>query len=183
MQPRSIYSDPVRLGFLTLTAPLLIQMFHESEHVMQIVQKYAWHWRTFPGVLGRWFDFEWIHFLYNGALWIALLAAWIIYSRNPGIWRASARAASALKFVVYFQAYHWLEHWVRMVQYYIGILKPPGIAGQFISTVELHFLFGTIVTIAMLVAYVGFRPWSVLRIQVWFDFGSSNDEQAAHITH
>src|SRR5436190_19442898 len=118
MQTRSITNDPVRLGFVTFTATLVIQLFHEVEHVVQLLQKYAWHWSKYPGLLGRWFDIEWVHVLYNGALWFALLATWIIYRKNPGIWRASARAASSLAFVAAFQGYHWIEHLVRMIQYY-----------------------------------------------------------------
>jgi len=181
MRSRSIIDDPVWLGFLTFTPTLLIQLFHESEHVMQMLEKYVWHWRTFPGLLGQWFDFEWIHFLYNGALWVALLATWIIYRNNPRIWRPSALAASALSFVVIFQGYHWFEHWTRMVQYYLGNPKPPGILGQVISVLELHFLFGTIVTIAMLLAYGGFQPWRHLSLPIFMP-ARLGEEQAESAT-
>jgi len=164
MRSRPITSDPVMLGFITFTSTLLIQLFHEVEHILQILQKYAWHWTKYPGLLGQWFDFEWVHVLYNGALWIALLASWITHRKNPGIWRGSALAALALTFVVVFQGYHWFEHLVRLVQYYHGNPKPLGLLGQIFPVLELHFWLNSIVSTAMIVAYGGFRPWITLRI-------------------
>lgn len=163
MSAKSRSTDPRLLGFITFTATLLIQLFHESEHVLQMLQKYAWHWRLYPGLLGQWFDFEWIHMLYNGALWFALLATWITYRKNPGMWRESRRARSALRFVVIFQGYHWVEHLVRITQYINGNPRPKGILGHMIPVLELHFIIGTIVTISMVTAYLLFRPWPATR--------------------
>lgn len=117
-------------------------------------------------MLGQWFDLEWVHFLYNGTLWLALLATWIIYRKNPGTWRTSALAAAALTFVVVFQGYHWLEHAVKLLQYYQGIPKPPGILGRTFPLVELHFWFNSVVSLAMLLAYFRFQPWSLRRRMV-----------------
>ncbi len=166
MYTRAFVNDPVRLGFATFTATVLIQLAHEVEHIMQLAEKYVWHWTQFPGLLGQWFDFEWVHVLYNGALWIALLATWIIYQKNPGIWRASALAAAALTFVVFFQGYHWFEHLVRLVQYYRGNAKPPGILGQIFPVLELHFWLNSVVSTAMLLAYIPFCPWEALSLKL-----------------
>src|SRR5947209_3160582 len=112
------------VAFAIFTWTMIIQVAHSYEHVLQIVQKYVWGQETFPGLLGAWFDFEWVHFLFNGELWLSLLAVWLIYRKNPGMWRPSALAETALNFVVIFQAYHWFEHAVRLWQYMHGTLKP-----------------------------------------------------------
>ncbi|MBK6434310.1 MAG: hypothetical protein WAW03_05850 [Anaerolineae bacterium] len=161
MSAKSLRLDPVGLGFITLTSTLVIQLFHNVEHVIQMFQKYAWHLNRFPGLLGLRFDFELVHFLYSLALWVALLATIILYRRNPGIWRESQAAALALQFALWFQGYHVLEHSVRIWQYFgLGMLSPtPGILGNFFPILELHFWFNSIVTTALIIAYIGFRPW------------------------
>ncbi len=160
MNVRSLVSEPRALGFVTLTSTLLVQAAHEYEHVLQMLQKYRWNWRVYPGLLGQWFDFEWIHMLYNGALWIALLASLIIFRKNPGMWRPTRLGEAALYFLVLFQGYHWFEHLVRIYQYMVlGLPKPRGILGHFISLLELHFGFATIVSMAIVIAYVLLRPW------------------------
>lgn len=160
MPVRAFVTHPKRLGFILFTETLIIQLFHEVEHIMQVMQKYAWHQQAFPGWLGQWFDLEWVHFLYNGTLFLALLALWIVYRKNPGIGRTSALGAVALIFVVFFQGYHWLEHAARLVQYYQGMPKPPGFLGQVFPLLELHFWFNTVVSVAMLFAYFRLQPWT-----------------------
>lgn len=156
--------DPVTLGFLTFTAMLPIQAFHNAEHLMQMLQKYAWHLNRYPGLLGVWFDFEWIHLLYNLALFFTLLATWIIYRRNPGIWRNSILGAAMLAFLLFFQGFHVLEHAVRVTQYLQGMSSPtPGILGRLFPVLEYHFWLNSVVTVALILAYVGFRPWRGLR--------------------
>jgi hypothetical protein len=166
MTRRSIARDPVRLGWTTFTATLIIQFCHEAEHVAQMLQKYHWHYSVYQGILGLWFDFEWIHFLYNLALWIALLATWLIHHKNPGIWRASGLGAAILMFLLVFQGYHVLEHSIRMVQYYQGLPKPPGLLGQVIPVLELHFWLGMVVSSAMLLAYGCFDVWNTVRVRL-----------------
>ncbi|HBY92901.1 MAG: hypothetical protein M5U01_20665 [Ardenticatenaceae bacterium] len=154
-------NDPARFGLVLFTGTLLIQLFHEAEHVFQFLQKYHWHWQSYPGLLGQWFDFEWVHFLYNAALAIALLATWVTHRRNPGIWRASGLGSAALTFLVVFQAYHWFEHLIRLIQYINHVPTPPGLLGQIFPQLELHFWLNGVVTVTMLVAYGLFLPWRI----------------------
>ena len=41
MSVKSLRLDPVGLGFVTLSSTLVIQMFHNVEHVIQMLQKYV----------------------------------------------------------------------------------------------------------------------------------------------
>ncbi|MBK9092069.1 MAG: hypothetical protein IPM84_04695 [Anaerolineae bacterium] len=152
--------NPALLGFVTLSAVLLIQTFHASEHVAQMVQRYVLHLNRAPGLLGAWFDLEWVHLIYNTALLVALIAVVVVYRRNPGMWRHSDLAVTMLYFVLIFQGYHTLEHVVRVSQYLQHVPIPtPGILGRLFPILELHFWFNAVVTIAILMAYLGFQPW------------------------
>lgn len=159
--------EPALLGFLTFSAMLPIQAFHNLEHLSQMLQKYIWHLNRYPGLLGVWFDFEWIHLFYNLALLFTLLATWVIYRRNPGIWRASAIGDPLLAFLFLFQSFHVAEHVVRVSQYLQGMNSPtPGILGWLLPVVEYHYYLNTVVTTALIITYLAFRPWEGLRIGV-----------------
>lgn len=41
MPLRTFVANPRKLGFILFTETLVIQLFHEVEHIMQVVQKYA----------------------------------------------------------------------------------------------------------------------------------------------
>ena len=152
--------SPTLLGLVTFTAVLLIQTFHASEHVAQMVQRYALHLNRAPGLLGAWFDLEWVHLIYNTALLVAIVAVVVVYRRNPAMWRHSDLAVTMLIFVLVFQGYHTFEHFVRVIQYLQHVPIPtPGILGRLFPILELHFWFNAVVTVAILLAYLGFRPW------------------------
>lgn len=160
MSQSTLTRDPALLGFVTFIVTLVIQAFHATEHVLQMLQKYVWHLTRFPGLLGVWFDFEWIHLLMNLAILLSLLATWILYTKNPGMWRNSALADAMLVFLLYFQGYHVLEHIFRVMEYLQGMLAPtPGILGRIFPVLEFHFFLNAVLTTAMIVAFVGFQPW------------------------
>jgi hypothetical protein len=140
--------DPVRLGFWTFSVALTVQLLHQVEHVAQIMQKDLWGWDKWPGLLGQWFDFEWIHFLYNAALFMSVMAVAVIYLKNPGIWSRSGSGHYALMFATLFQGYHLVEHTAKLIQY-LGsgsTVLGRGLVGQF----------------ALVVAFAGFKPWTSL---------------------
>ena len=160
MVKHSPSDNPALLGFVTFSAVLLIQAFHASEHVAQMVQRYALHLNRSPGLLGAWFDLEWVHLIYNTALLVALVAVLVVHRRNPAMWRHSDLGAMMLIFVLVFQGYHTMEHGVRVMQYLQHVPIPtPGILGRLFPILELHFWFNAVVTVAILMAYLGFRPW------------------------
>jgi hypothetical protein len=155
---KRIADDPVQLGFWSFTLAVSVQALHQVEHLAQIIQKNVLGWSKFPGLLGAAFDFETVHFLYNLALFLSVAAVWIVYYKNPGIWRRSSGGLFALSFALVFQGYHLSEHTVRIIQYAGGTEKPPGVVGQIVPSVELHFWINSLVIGALIVAYILFRP-------------------------
>jgi hypothetical protein len=157
---KEVANDPVQLGFYAFTLALVVQAFHQVEHVVQIWQKDVLRAAEFRGLLGQWFDFEWLHFLYNASLFTSVLAVLVIYLKNPGIWRRSAVGHYALVFATAFQGYHLIEHVARMQQYLASgsSVLGRGLLGQVISVIELHFWLNTIIISALVVGYLAFRP-------------------------
>jgi hypothetical protein len=159
------------LGFLSFTGTLVIQGLHEVEHIVQYLQKNVWHTPPqpvgppFPGLLGQWFDFENIHWLYNLALLMAVLAVWVIYRKNPGSWRRSRAGSALLMSTVAIESYHFVEHSVRMVQYVGGNLKPPGVLPMLwpnlFPVLEFHFWINLVVLVPLIIAWLLLQPrWS-----------------------
>ena len=60
----------IRTLFLVLTVAFFVQTAHSAEHLTQVIRIYFG--RIAPpnaqGLLGRVFDFEWVHFVYNISL-------------------------------------------------------------------------------------------------------------------
>ena len=153
-----------------------VQTGHYAEHLTQMIQIYALH--TTPplarGLLGSVFDFEWVHFVYNLGLEIALAALWLGYR---SIWQADAsitlnRGIRLLAATAVFQGYHSIEHITKIYQYLFipvyqsGLFPPPGIlpdqTGWPIFLV--HFWLNTIVWVAMVVVLWHLRPTTVVQV-------------------
>lgn len=162
----AIAADPAKLGYWAFTIAIVFQFLHQLEHLAQIIQKHILGMKVFPGLLGQVFDFEMVHLLYNAALFFAVLAVFIIYRKNPGIWRPSKLGLYALSFSVVFQGYHVVEHAVKTWQYMgnlaLGLTGPAafgkGLLGQIVPVIELHFWYNTVVITALLIGYMAFRP-------------------------
>jgi hypothetical protein len=149
-----------------------VMAFHEAEHVLQVAQKDV-AGSSCPndcrGLLGFAFDVEWVHVAYNHSLLIALALFYVGF----GLWRAPWRQANLAAwlsltagiFVV--QGYHVVEHTVKLDQWFAngGHSPTPGILGQHLSLVELHFTFNTAVFLLVLAGYLGFgfhrRLWAL----------------------
>ncbi len=136
----------------------MIQSAHMAEHVAQVTQKFILGWSKAPGLLGAIFDLEWVHFLYNSSLQVAILTILIFWRRNIREPLPFAVTAAAI-----FQGYHTVEHIVKMYQYYaLGItIGPKGILGYFIPLIWLHFFFN-LITLALIIGmWRSVRPlWS-----------------------
>jgi hypothetical protein len=149
-----------------------VMAFHEAEHVLQVAQKDV-AGASCPndcrGLLGFAFDVEWVHVAYNHSLLLALALFYVGF----GLWRAAWRRANPAAwwsltagiFVV--QGYHVVEHSVKLDQWFAngGHSPTPGILGQHLSLVELHFAFNTAVFLLVLAGYIGFgfhrRLWAL----------------------
>jgi Right handed beta helix region len=158
----------LRTAFLLL---LVVMTAHEAEHVAQVVQKDAID-AACPndcrGLLGFLFDVEPIHFAYNVSIFVALAALYV----GGGLWRVERLPREKLWgwlsltvgiFVV--QADHVIEHSEKFAQWlgnghrdgtpgFLGKLLPPP-RGHNFSLIELHFLFNTVVFVAVVAGYFG----------------------------
>jgi len=155
MQAVSSSSERMIRYFVAFTfAWFVIQSAHMVEHVAQVTQKFILGWPKAPGLLGSIFDLEWVHFLYNSSLQVAILAILIFWRRN-----IREPLPFAVKAAGVFQGYHTIEHIVKMYQYYaLGItVGPKGILGYVFPLIWLHFFFN-LITLVLIVAM-----WRVVR--------------------
>ena len=107
--------------FLFLTLALIVQTGHYLEQIAQVIQVYAldFYPKDAHGLLGQIFDDEWVHFVYNIALELALISVYLYYRRNEESWLSASRLGRfSLATVVILQGYHALEHIVKLYQHY-----------------------------------------------------------------
>jgi hypothetical protein len=153
---RPLPNPPVTVGFLGLLA---LQGAHEVEHVVQVVQRYVLRIPDGNGVLGHVFDVEPVHLAYNLAfLWILVMLYRIVGAHRPEQWTRGPVAWWLLSGALLVQGYHLVEHIFKIVQYLdIGRNGTPGILGNALDLVWLHFSFNTIEMAALLAAFVAGR--------------------------
>src|SRR5436305_11270187 len=61
---------------------LALQLFHLLEHVVQVAQAKFLNIKPAHGILGSFFDLEWVHFVYNWGLFVLLVVATIAVIRD-----------------------------------------------------------------------------------------------------
>lgn len=121
-----------------------IQAFHMVEHVLQILQKYVFQLASYPGLLGRNFDIEPLHFTYN-LIFLALIFLGFRYMRISG-YETSKFLKGTVLFVLVFQSWHFFEHSVKLYQHFThGCASCSGIIGMFVDVVALHFIYNLVV--------------------------------------
>jgi hypothetical protein len=129
-----------------------VQSFHMLEHVVQVVQVHALDAEHRAGLLGRWIDVEWVHFVYN--LTVLAFVWWTWRLVRPG-GAEHARLGTSAPWVLTglsIQGYHVVEHTAKMVQHLaLGIRTAPGIFGDEIGLVWFHFAINLAVYVAMAV--------------------------------
>ncbi len=132
---------------------VLVQGFHEVEHVTQVVQRYMLDIPKGAGVLGTWLDVEPVHVGYNAAF---LLLIGLVYWQGR-FWqnrREVPLAFGLMTFGLLFQSYHFVEHLFKIAQFIeSGKNGTPGILGNHFNLVWLHFSFNTIVYSVMAGAF------------------------------
>jgi hypothetical protein len=139
-------------------AAAVVQIFHQFEHVAQVVQAHVLGWKQPHGLAGAAIDSEWVHIGYNSVLTIALAAILLGYGR-AGVpsWARRSRACTATLLAgVGLQGYHQVEHLVKIVQHTtLGTTPAPGILGNAFDLVWLHFWINLAVTVAVVVGLLG----------------------------
>lgn len=154
MVGRSRYEPAAVIGILGV---VLIQGFHEVEHIVQVLQRTVLDNPKGAGVLGTWLDIEPVHLGYNALLLLLLgLVYWL-----GGLWARRSREPlvfALMTFCVLFQAYHFVEHVFKIAQFAeSGMNGTPGILGRVFNLVWLHFSFNTIVLGTFMAAFVAGR--------------------------
>lgn len=152
-------------------AVAVVLVLHESEHLAQVLQKDV-RGDACPndcrGLLGFFFDIEWVHVAYNHSLLLLLAALYAGFRMWRREWRAASPVGWALLTggIFLLQGYHVVEHTVKLDQWFgNGHHSPtPGILGQPLpapdgrnfSLIELHFVFNTLVFLAVLGGYLAY---------------------------
>ena len=126
-----------------------LQLFHLLEHVVQVAQAKFLNIKPAHGILGSFFDLEWVHFIYNWGLFALLIVATIAVIRDNRVRPPLGWLFLGATLAV--QAYHVLEHTVKIIQHVsTGIDPAPGILGQIYDLIWLHFDFNVLVTVLMI---------------------------------
>jgi len=139
---------------------LVLQLMHFPEHLAQALQAFVLGIRPAHGLLGT-FDLEWVHAIYNTIFFVGLVLIFFVgeFHRKDGwVWNKPAVGYLFMGLTV-FQGYHVVEHSVRMVQHFqTGLQGTPGILGQFINLIVLHFYYtgGALVVFSMVIVGYGF---------------------------
>jgi len=143
------YGPAVTAGLIAL---LIVQTFHMIEHVAQVLQKFFLGQSEAHGLLGTIFDFEWVHFVFNGSLEFALVLIFIWWRRARGY-----QLPLSLRGAVGLQGYHVVEHVVKMYQYYFTGFPDPtkGILGFVFPVIWVHFWMNLVVLALIVVLVVG----------------------------
>jgi hypothetical protein len=140
-------------GWLALFYVLAItQTAHLFEHVAQMLQLHVLHEAPpqAKGVFGA-LDVEWVHFIWNTWVLVALALLVWRYRRNPWLWGTFA-----------FSLWHEAEH-ISMMAVYLtsGAAGSPGLlasggriaGGLPVARPDLHFIYNVIETVPLLVAF------------------------------
>jgi hypothetical protein len=141
-------------GWLALFYLLVVtQGGHVVEHMVQMIQLHLLGLRgpAARGVFGM-LDIEWVHFLWNTWVLVAVTVLLWRYRRNRWLWATLALAA-----------WHETEHIVMMVTYLgRGVSGSPGLlarggllaGGIPVTRPDLHFLYNVIETTPLAIAFV-----------------------------
>ena len=149
------YELTPRATALLMLETVLLQGFHEIEHVVQVFQRTVLGIGSGAGLLGSVFDVEPVHMVYNAAF-LGLLG--LVFAGCVGDRAAvPTRRTLVLRLLggaLAFQAFHTVEHVVKMVQYVqLGMNGTPGIFGYWVPVVYLHLGYNTLALAPVLAAF------------------------------
>lgn len=144
--------DAIALLFLEM---MLLQGFHEIEHIVQVFQRSVLGIGTGAGVLGSVFDVEPVHLIYNLAFLLLLGAVYVGCRRDrSAIPRNAVAVMQLLTVSFFFQGFHTVEHVVKMAQFFqTGLNGTPGIFGYWIPVVFLHLGYNTMLYVPVVLAF------------------------------
>jgi hypothetical protein len=143
---------------------VVTQLGHFGEHVAQMVQI---HWLGLSGpdargIVGT-LDIEWVHFVWNGWVLVAVLVLLRHFRANGWLWLTAVLAA-----------WHGTEHVYILSQYLAsGVAGGPGLLAQggalggglLITRPDLHFVYNLLETAPLVLAFLSQVQRQRLRLQ------------------
>lgn len=156
----ALFTSRALTVFLAL---VLLQGFHELEHITQVVQIYVLGISNGKGLVGSLVDVEPLHFAYNTLYLGLLIAVFMLLGLHEDEPRAVGPLVTALvTFALAFQMWHELEHVFKLVQYVaLGVNGTGGIFGQgpgavfpLVPIPLLHLAYNTVAYVPALAAFV-----------------------------
>lgn len=143
-----------RVGCRVFCSLVLLQGFHEVEHVVQVIQRFVLGIAHGSGVLGSIFDIEPVHLAYNFLVLGLLAATFLLLGfHRDGAKRYGAAAFGLLTLALLWQGWHGIEHIAKILQYLqLGLQNgtggifgagPGGLVPLF-NIPWLHFWYNTV---------------------------------------
>lgn len=145
-------TEPAAFAFL---AVVLLQGFHELEHVVQVVQRFVFGNPSGAGIVGTWIDIEPVHLVYNG-VFLALIGLCFLAGRfTSPLVRHHPAAFGLMAFALASESYHFIEHIFKMAQFIqTGVNGTPGILGHLFNLVLLHFFYNTVAYVPLVAVFI-----------------------------
>lgn len=141
---------------------VLLQGFHELEHVVQVAQRSFLGIPNGNGLLGSLVDIEPVHFVYNSLYLGLLVATYLLLGlHRDGPRRHGALVFGLLTFALAFQGWHEVEHVFKLAQYFaLGVngtggvfgIGPGALAPRFPIPL-LHLAYNTVAYLPALAAF------------------------------
>jgi len=144
-------------------ALVLLQGFHELEHIVQVVQRLALGIPSGNGLVGSLADIEPVHFVYNSLYLCLLMAVFALFGlHREGPSEHGRLVAGLATFGLAFQMWHELEHVFKLTQYFtLGVNGTGGVLGQGPGAIAplfpiplLHLAYNTVAYVPALAAFV-----------------------------
>ena len=134
---------------------LIIQGFHETEQAIQVFQRFVLDIADAKGLLGQYFDQEPLQFAYNVLFFLLLISVYTLSgAHRPQIWTRGTTTWWLLTVAAIIQGYHVVEHIFKIWQFVeYGRDGTPGILGNALHLVWLHFALNTAVYLPLIAAY------------------------------
>jgi hypothetical protein len=160
LRASALFSSPALTTFLAL---VLVQGFHELEHVVQVLQRFAFGVPNGNGLIGSIADIEPVHFVYNSLYLGLVIAVFVLLGLHRDTANEHGRLGAGLvTFALVFQMWHELEHVFKLTQYFAlhvngtgGILgQGPGAIAPLFPIPLLHLFYNTVAYAPALAAFI-----------------------------
>ena len=131
---------------LTFVVLLLIQCWQQLDSALRVFQRFLLSVPEAKGLIGQYFDLEPLHLAYSVAiLWFLMVVYRLSGAHRPNYWTRGMSAWWLITIALIVQGYHLIEHLFRLWQYIqSGLDGTPGILGNAVDPIMLHFLASTL---------------------------------------